>query len=123
MKNSSNRAASTNKNRRDHVIRDNPAREPTFSNVCVECEKALCNDEIKRSVSSAEEFDQRASDCLATPFPPTLAARFLGQVKLEKNCLANGTASHPHGFSPLIPSISKKEGSRIVCRVPLNVRV
>src|SRR5258706_12123948 len=40
------------------------------------------------------------SRLLATPFPPTLAPHLLGQVKLEKNYLANGTCSHPHGVSP-----------------------
>ena len=37
---------------------------------------------------------------LATPFPPTLAPHLLGQVKFEKNSLANGTRSRPHGYSP-----------------------
>jgi hypothetical protein len=57
---------------------------------------------------------------LATPFPPTLAPHLLGQVNFEKNCLANGTRSHPHGFPPFTvieASVSKKEGSSD-CRCP-----
>ena len=92
-------------------MRDDLVCSRTFSDVGVEQDGTLRNrrnqPEFKFCV---REFDQRVSDSLATPFPATLAAHFLGQVKLEKNCLANGTGSHPHGFSPLIPSISKKEG-------------
>jgi hypothetical protein len=40
------------------------------------------------------------SSFLATPFPATLAPHLPDRVKFEKNRLANGTRSHPHGFSP-----------------------
>ena len=54
---------------------------------------------------------------LATPFPPTLAPHLLDQVNFEKNCLANGTRSHPHGFPPftvIAASPVRRRGPRIV---------
>jgi hypothetical protein len=52
---------------------------------------------------------------LATPFPPTLAPYLLGQMKLEKNCLANGTRSRPHGFSPFtVIAVSITKGGEVL---------
>jgi hypothetical protein len=57
------------------------------------------------------------------PFPSTLAPHLLGQLKFEKNCLANGARSHPHGFSLSLRLQSvRRRGPRIVCLVPLYFR-
>jgi hypothetical protein len=102
------------------AMRDNPPRGRIPSGFCCGVGWNSGNRRKQPEVKvCAREFDQRVSDYLAfrlrdfpilvasPPFPPTLAPHLLDQVKLEKNCLANGTCSHPHSLSPFIAASSQ----------------
>ena len=113
------------------MVRDNVVRGHTFSDFDVVWKKLCATDEINWSLSSGRGslinrhlavwyLDWGPPCCwsLPAPFPPTLAPHLLGQVKLEQNCLANGTRSHPHGFPPIAASINKRGVPELFAEFP-----